>query len=290
MKLNYVSARGDKLPLFGNPLFHIINVDGMTKATSNLSSVVIGGLDGDEVNNVQVQPRPIIIDIQIRDGVNVEDAKRAILQVIKLKQRGSLIWEQNNKTLTITGIVEYVDMPRFAKGVVMQIALHCEQPFWEDIAEAIQEISATINMHYFTSYPYEMLYFPENGIAFGRYDTSKAKSFTNDGDVAVGMEIIITAIGIVTNPIIYDTDGKFFGVGYGNGDKRVVMGSGDRIVISTHKGNKTVKLNGVSMYDKIKPQSTWLQLQAGENQFRVDSDESELDNMTFQLEYKQRYI
>lgn len=290
MKLSFVSKRGKILSLTDNDLFFLTNVDGQTAAASSVSSFVTGGIDGDTVTNVQAQPRTIIIDLIIKSGIDVEYAKREILGIIKLKQYGSLVWEQNERTVTISGIVESIEMPRWNNNVMMQVSLYCEQPFWEDIAEAIQEISATINMHYFTSYPYEMLYFPENGIEFGRYDTSKAKSFTNDGDVAVGMEIIITAIGIATNPIIYDTDGKFFGVGYGNADKRVVMGSGDRIVISTHKGNKTVKLNGVSMYDKIKPQSTWLQLQAGENQFRVDSDESELDNMTFQIEYKQRYI
>lgn len=290
MKLSFVSKRGKILSLTDNDLFFLTNVDGQTAAASSVSSFVTGGIDGDTVTNVQAQPRTIILDLRIKSGIDVEYAKREILGIIKLKQYGSLVWEQNERTVTISGIVESIEMPRWNNKVMMQVSLYCEQPFWEDIAEAIQEISATINMHYFTSYPYEMLYFPENGIAFGRYDTSKAKSFTNDGDVSIGMEIIITAIGIVTNPIIYDTDGNFFGVGYGSGDKKVVMGSGDRIVISTHKGNKTVKLNGVSMYDKIKPQSTWLQLQAGENQFRVDSDESELDNMTFQLEYKQRYI
>lgn len=290
MKISFVSKRGKILSLTDNDLFFLTNVDGQTAAASSVSSFVTGGIDGDTVTNVQAQPRTIILDLIIKSGIDVEYAKREILGIIKLKQYGSLVWEQNERTVTISGIVESIEMPRWNNKVMMQVSLYCEQPFWEDIAEAIQEISSTINMHYFTSYPYEMLYFPENGIAFGRYDTSKAKSFTNDGDVSVGMEIIITAIGIVTNPIIYDTDGNFFGVGYGSGDKQVVMGSGDRIVISTHKGNKTVKLNGVSMYDKIKPQSTWLQLQAGENQFRVDSDESELDNMTFQIEYKQRYI
>lgn len=290
MKLSFVSKRGKILSLTDNDLFFLTNVDGQTAAASSVSSFVTGGIDGDTVTNVQAQPRTIILDLRIKSGIDVEYAKREILGIIKLKQYGSLVWEQNERTVTISGIVESIEMPRWNNKVMMQVSMYCEQPFWEDISEAIQEISATINMHYFTSYPYKMLYFPENGIAFGRYDTSKAKSFTNNGDVSVGMEIIITAIGIVTNPIIYDTDGKFFGIGYGNGDKQVVMGSGDRIVISTHKGNKTVKLNGVSMYDKIKPQSTWLQLQAGENQFRVDSDESELDNMTFQIEYKQRYI
>lgn len=290
MKLDYVSARGEILPLVNNPLFHIINVDGMTKANTDLSSIVIGGMDGDEINNAQAQPRPIIIDIQIRDGVNVEKAKRAVLQVVKLKQRGSLVWEQNNKTLTIAGVVEYVDMPRFSKGVVMQIALHCEQPFWEDIDYIVQQIDEGIKLHYFTSVEGDMLYFPEEGIPLGEYDVSRTRHVHNAGDVIVGMEIEILAYKTVTNPIIYDTDGNFFGIGFGTGIKKVTMHEGDIIRISTHKGKKSVKMNGTSILGRLKPGITWLQMQPGDNVFSIDSEDSATDNMTFSLVYKQRFI
>lgn len=290
MKLDFISARGDVLSLVNNPLFHLINVDGMTTAATDISSVVVGGVDGDEVNNIQAQPRSIIFDLQIKDDVNVEDAKRNVLQFIKLKQRVSLVWEQNNKTLTIKGVVESVDMPRFAKGVVMQIALHCEQPFWEDIDYIVQQIDEAIRLHYFTSVAGDMLYFPEQGIPFGEFDVSRTRHIYNAGDVAVGLEIEILAYKTVTNPIIYDTDGNFFGVGYGEEIKKVVMHEGDIIRITTHKGNKTVTMNGTSIMGRIKPQSTWLQMQAGENTFSVDSEETETNNMTFSLIFKQRYI
>lgn len=290
MKLDYESARGDILSLAGNPMFTLVNVDGMTQATSTLSSVVIGGIDGDDVNNAQAQPRSIIFDLRIKDSENVEDVKREILKVIKLKQKGSLIWEHNNKTLKITGIVEFVDMPRFVQGVTMQIGLHCEQPFWEDIDFIVREINEALSLHYFTTAANDMLYFPEEGIPFGEYDVSRTRNFHNAGDVDVGMEIEILAYKTVTNPIIYDTDGNFFGVGYGTGIKRVTMQAGDIIRITTHKGNKTVTHNGTSIMGRIKPQSTWIQMQAGDNTFSIDSDDPDRDNMTFQLTYKQRFI
>ena len=90
--------------------------------------------------------------------------------------------------------------------------------------------------------------------------------------------------------IIYDADGNFFGVGYGTADKRVTMLAGDKISITTHRGKKTVSLNGKSVFDKIKPQSSWLQLHTGDNRFAINSDDDALDNMSFTLSYKQRYI
>ena len=57
MKLDFISARGDILTLSENKYFTIANVDGMTAATTSISSNVIGGFDGDTVNNVQAHIR-----------------------------------------------------------------------------------------------------------------------------------------------------------------------------------------------------------------------------------------
>ena len=290
MRLDFYNASGDVLSLTNNQYFHLIDVDGQTQAQTDISSIVVGGIDGDTVNNVQAQPRTITLDLRVKSGVDVEEAKRAILAVVKLKRNGTLKWTQNLREVEITGIVESVDMPRWNNSVSMQIALHCEQPFWEDVENAIQEISEAIGLHYFTAYPNDMLYFPVDGIAFGEYDMSRTREFTNTGDVAVGMDIEIMAFGAVTNPIIYNEAGEFFGIGYGTGSKVVTMASGDKITISTHRGSKSVKLNGTSIIQKVKPQSTWLQLEAGSNTFSINANEAATDNMTFTLNFKRRYI
>lgn len=290
MKFDYISARGDRLPLATNDLFDLVNVDGMTAASVDISSSEMGGADGDIVNNVKTNARPIVIDLRVKSGINVEDAKRAILQIVKIKQLGTLEWTQNGKTVLLSGIVEGVEMPRWTNAATMQIAMHCSQPYWEDIDFVVQQISEAIDLHYFTESATGMLYFPEEGRPLGEYDTIRTKRFYNNGDVAVGLEISIVAFDTVTNPIIYDGNGNFFGVGYGSGAKRVRMQAGDNIVITTHKGNKTIKLNGASILTKLRPQSKWLQLEAGDNLFTINSDDSSLTNMTFSLIYKQRYV
>ena len=284
----YISKWGGSLNLFDNDLFWVTNIDGMTRGTSSIASVVIGGIDGDQINNIQAQPRGIILDIRIKPSVNVENAKRKILEIIKLKQKCSLQWTQNSRTLVIRGTVESVEMPRFNNSVTMQVSIHCGEPFWEDLNFILGEISEAKNLHYFTDDPYGMLYFPEEGIPLGEYDTSRTRTFYNAGDVAVGMQIEINALKTVTNPIIYDQNGNFFGVGYGS--KTVTMYAGDILIINTNAGEKSVKLNGVSQLDNIKPHSTWLQLEAGENTFSINSDDSDVDNMVYTLIYKQRYI
>ena len=288
MELNYISKWGGLLPLVNNKYFHLINVDGLTAASTDISSIVIGGVDGDSINNMQAQFRGIVLDLRIKSGVNVEEAKRAILQIIKLKQQCTLQWTQNNRTLTIQGVVDSVEMPRFNNSVVMQVSIHCSQPFWEDIDQIVNEINEAEPLHWFTSTEGDMLYFEETGRALGELDTSRTRTFINQGDVAVGMTIEVLAYGTVTNPIIYDQNGNFFGVGYGT--KSLVMNEGDVLIINTVKGNKYVTLNGTNELDKVKPNSTWLQIEAGSNEFSIDSDDTATNNMAFTLNYTQRYI
>lgn len=288
MKFDYIARNGDILSLTNDENFKLVNIDAQTAVTSDISSMAVGGMDGDLVNNIQAQPRTIVLDLRILH--DVELTKRRILDIIKLKQKGKIRWEQANKTVVIEGIIEAIEMPRWNNEVMMQVTMHCDQPFWEDVDDFVAEINDAINLHYFTEYKNDMLYFPVEGIPFGEIDMLRSRGINNAGDVAVGMDIEITAVKTCTNPIIYASDGSYFGCGHGTGSKKVVMQAGDIIKIRTVKGEKGAMLNGVSILNKIKPNSTWLQLEAGPNTFSIDADEDEIDNMIFNLTYKRRYV
>ena len=130
-----------------------------------------------------------------------------------------------------------------------------------------------------------MLYFDyySNGNALSEYNVTRTKDFYNSGDVAVGMRIEIMALDTVTNPVIYSAYDKYIGV---NG---VTLAAGESIVITTGKGEKDIQKDGVSIIDKIREGSTWLQLETGENTFNIDSDDTSNNNMYFNIIYKQRY-
>lgn len=292
MKFIFENSRGETLDLWNNDLFYLVNLGGQTSANTDISSLVLGDIDGDLITNVRTQPRTIALTLRINPAVNVEYAKREILKIVKLKQKAKLTWFQNEKTLAITGTVESIDMPRWNNAVAMQISIHCSVPFWEDTEETVQQIDDAIGLHYFTAlddYSSEMLFFPDGGIAFGEFNTTMSRTFYNAGDVAVGMIIEIMAIDPVTNPIIYDVYGNFFGVGYGT--KPVTLSAGETIEINTSSGELSVTRNGsTSLFNYVAPRSTWLQLQTGENTFRIDNADHSTGNMVFSLIYKQRYI
>lgn len=282
MKFEYITAKGDILPLTGNSNFKLTNIDGLTIASVDLSSSTVASMDGATVNNKRTLPRPLLLELTI-EGAEVEAKKRYILRYIKPKQKARLRWTQDKREIEIEGIIEDIQMPRFTNKIVMQVSMYCPQPYWEDIGYIVQEISEILNLHYFTDNTNDMLYFPAEGIPLGEYDTNRTKVFENDGDVAVGMEIRIIALGTVENPIIYNSDGQFFGV-------NTTMQAGDEIVISTVKGKKKVTKNGENILGLVMEYSTWLQLEIGENEFTIDSTDGTEGNMYFTLTYKQRYV
>lgn len=277
------SKRGGYLDLLHDPFFILVDFDGETLNENELSTSTVAGLDGDMLNNAQAMPRRGALEFRIKNGVSVEEAKRHIMQVAKPKQELVLRMVYSDREIELVGTVQAITMPRYQNGISLFVTLHCSQPFWEDVNEIIKTLTGVDNLHYFTTDPTDMLYFPEEGTPFGVYDFAREQSYYNHGDVAVGMEIRITAAAAVTNPVIYAESGAYIGV-------NATMEAHDVISITTHRGNKDILKNGESILDSIKEGSTWLQLETGMNHFNAASDDEALDNMYFELIYKQRYV
>ena len=277
-ELNYTAPHGGVLRLADNADFILTGVDGLTEATVNISSSEIAAKDGDVINSTRTEPRGMVLYFTMRQGRNVEEAKRNILSVIKPKQTGTLYWKQNGRALEIAGTVEEISMPRFNDNVVMQITLYCSKPYWSDAEYIIKQIELVIKMHRF------VLAFPQgSGTVFGRYNLDLTRSFENTGDVAVGLNITIIATGDVKNPLLERSDGLYFGL-------TETMVAGDVIEITTTRGQKTVKKNGENIIAKVIPGSTWLQLEVGDNTFTISDESGNMNNMYFSFKYKQEYV
>lgn len=290
MKFSFINSRGDAINLTDNAYFWLTNVDGQTHGSTDLATLDYGLSDGDVINNVKAQPRTVVLDLKVKTGVNVEEAKRYLFNIVKLKKQGTLEWTQKSRTVALNGVVESIEMPRWENGITLQLSLHCEQPFWEELEKIVSRINNTIGLHYFTTDPNDMLYFTSDGLPLSQYDIVRTRTVHNDGDVEVGMDIEVLAYSTCTNPIITRDDGAFFGIGDGTGARQVVMQEGDVVRISTHKGKKSITLNGVSILGKVKPLSTWLQLEAGDNVFAINSEDDATNNVSFTLTYKRRFV
>lgn len=280
--LYYIGANGSIIDMLNNEYFHLQHVDGMTDVASDIASSATPSMDGDRINNIQTQPRALVLDLQIKKSANVEDAKRFILRTIKPKQDGKLVLNHNGRTTELSGVVEAISMPRFTDDVVMQVSMYCSSPYWQDVENVLFEISRVIDMHCF---PLDVggLAFPVEGVVMGEYDMNMTRTYTNDGDDDCGMIITIVAVGDVLNPTIYKSDGSYIGV-------NTSMVAGDEIVINTNRGEKSITKNGANILSKIKRGSSFIQLDTGNNELTIDSDGNTEGNVYFLLSFKRRFV
>lgn len=281
-KLEFIGANGNIINLFDNPYYGITNIDGFTVADVEVASSTTASIDGDVINNLRVTPRTVVLDLKVKNNVNVETAKRWLLQTVKPKLPGRIRMTQDGRETELSGIVENIEMPRFTNGVICQVSLHCSVPYWQDVNYVLVEISRLIDLHYF---PKDQggLAFPSGGIPLGSYNLNNTQTYYNDGDAETGMLITIIALGDVVNPIIYNVTGAYIGV-------IDTMAEGDVIEINTNRGEKYVRKNGENIFSKIKSGSSFLQLAIGDNQLTVNADSGTQNNMYFMITFKRRFV
>lgn len=277
MILDYIAPNGQSLKIANNGSFILTGADGLTSATVGIAATDITGGDGSVINSSRAQPRGIVLYMTIPQGQNVELVKRSITQIIKPKQTGRLYWEYQGRAVEIEGTVESIVMPRFVQEAVIQITLYCAQPYWQDAEFIVEQISLIVALHHF-----ELVIPQTDGFVMGVYNLEMTRTFFNDGDATIGCTITIVATGDVTNPLLERDDGLFLGI-------NTTMEAGDNIVINTAKGQKSIYKNGVNIIDKIKPGSSWLQLEVGQNVFTISDDIGE-KNMYFSFVYKRKYV
>ena len=280
-RLLYTAQDGKTLDLFENDFFDLINADGLTVANTSIATTTTPQIDGDETQNIQANPRVVNLDLQIKSGLDVERAKRAILDVIKIKKRGTLTFIQGTGTeqrmIEISGIVQTVSMPRFNNAVIMQVSLYCNNSFWQDVDDVVFEISRALPKHHF-----EIAFPIDSPVVLGAIDRQMQQTYNNDGDVDTGLIITIVTVGNVTNPKISNQNGEFIGIGD-------TLSANDKVIINTYKGQKTITKNGVSIFNKILSGSVFLRMETGTNVFSISAD-SGAENMFFYVSFKRRFV
>ena len=294
MNLVLINKNNQQLDLLHNSQYFILskcdNLHGVDVDIQDVSSPYI---DGTIIEGVKAQPRGISMTFKL-----IPDIKASIdffTNIVKSKQYVNLQLTENNQTITITGIASIPPYTRMLSSCEIKLDIYCNQPYWEDLNQVIAEISMFIDLLYFPMITGQ--YFTETGRPFGALDTEATKTFTNDGDTSVGMNIYINALDECTNPYIACSTGEQNGwYMYLN----LTLQANDEVEICTIRGQKSIKINGSTTYNGQPVLSylefngtDWLQLETGDNTFNIgeyiDGQVVVTDNLYFTLNYKRRY-
>ncbi len=296
MELILTNKNGQTLDLLNNAQYFVLSkCEALHGINTEIHDVSSPYLDGTIIEGVKALPRGISMTFKL-----IPDIKGSIeffTNIVKSKQYVTLTETENNQTISIKGIATIPPYTRMMSMCEIQLDIYCGQPYWEDLNQVIVAISMFLDL---LNFPIETgQYFTPTGRPFGAVDVKAEKTFTNNGDVSVGMNIKITALEQVENPCIACSSGEQVGW-YMWLD--LTLQENDEVEINTVRGNKYIKINGSTEYNGQPVLSylnfkgtDWLQLETGDNTFNVgtfDETTSQIipdENIYFTISYKRRY-
>lgn len=289
MELTLTNKNGQILDLLNNENYFILSkCEALHGLETDISIVESPYLDGAQVEMVKALPREISMTFILIP--NIRKSIDFFTNVVKSKQYVTLTEKENEREIQIKGVATIPPYTRMLELCQIELNIYCGAPYWEDIKAIVEAISRNLPRLNFPIGTGQ--YFTSVGRVFSILDTSLEKTFNNVGDVAVGMNIKITALSAVTNPRISCSTGSQNGFYM---QLNLTLEDDDEVEINTERGNKYIKINGLETYQD-KPVlsyltfvgTDWLQLETGENTFNVSASQGD-SQMYFTITYKARY-
>ena len=284
-RLKYISNTGKEIlftPSKYLSSFWWNNADGLDGIDNNLYTIKGANQDGESLTGKNLQARYIMVEGQICTEPMI--ARRKMLSIINPKYTGKLVYTDGTITRWIPCEIQKAPViSRDGKFPNFQIEFYCPYPFWRDgdgNSMKIADIALWVPAFQFE------LEIPADGIEFGYRSPSLIVDVTNDGDVETGIMVEFRAVGATSNPSIINVNTQ---------EKLSIthdMEAGDIIRVSTGYGEKRAELEkgGIvtNIFNSVDADSTWLQLDVGDNLLRYDATET--DNIEVSIYYDAAYL
>lgn len=258
------NSSGDMLTLTGNePVYQVIKITGLNPPQAQINTTSIVGLDGARFNSAKLNTRNIVLTIKING--DVEANRLNLYRYFRTKESCTFYYANDTLDVTINGYVENVECDLFTNNELAQISILCPYPYFKSISQVIADSSNVLGLFVF---PFSIN--ATDPIAFSSLQTSADIEVYNASESETGATIEINVLDSVSaiqlnNVVTGDT----FSLSYN-------FIAGDKIVINTNKGQKSITLirNGVltNIFSALQQGSTFFQLVAGMNLFEYTAN------------------
>lgn len=277
------------LDMVSTPDFILKSVDwGSVKGTHHSYKYV--NQIGESVENTSLGTRPIKIEgwVVATNESNMTLLKRKLNSFVNPQEAITILYKKYKINFVPDETVKYSvnaaeNNEFFCK---FQIDGTAPNPLFFDDFETTSAFVTTAPTFHFPMVLSQSL--PDGGLTFGKRTASLIVNLVNEGSVPVGMKIVFKANGTVVNPslINVNTQEEF------TIDKTLV--ANEEIEITTNIGEKSIKgkignndYTNYFMYKNV--DSSWLQLEIGDNLFRYNA-ESGIDNLDVFIYFYNQYL
>lgn len=279
----------------GNTGFFIRGIDGLGPSKSIINVTESPSLDGVFYNSSRVSSRNIVMDLGFMDndpGLSIETIRQQTYRYFPLKKELVIEIFTDNRNAMTTGYVESNEPLIFSKEESTLISLLCPSAYLYG-SEYIESTFTGTTPSF--EFPWGNESTSLSLLEMGVITISTTKSVFYTGDESTGVVITVDISGAVNNLTIFNvSNGQQMAI---NSAKIIALtGSnfvaGDKIIISTIKGNKYIYLirNGVTIniLNALGITADWFTIDRGDNVFTYTAA-SGLSNMQFKIEHRLVY-
>ena len=238
--------------------YQVINIEGLNPPKANINTSPVAMMDGQKFKSARLEIRNIVLTIKVNG--NAEENRLHLYEYFATGKLCKIYYKNDSRNVFIEGYCETIECPLFTMNQQMQVSIICPDPYLKSLLAIYSDISKEYAAFEF---PFDI---EEEGIEFACLDPDRETTVMNGGEIESGLKITLTArSGNVAYPIIYDVDTNEFL------KLNAVLQEGDVVIITTNKGNKTIKKisNAVetNIINSLEAGSTWFQLKVGVNRF-----------------------
>lgn len=284
-KIKYINPLGEELQFAASAPFILQNFDE-SQGVDNYKFKGVGQ-DGETYlgNTLDSKDVDLTVAIIAKTVLEYNQYKEKLYRVFNPKLgQGYIVYDDGAKERKIKCIPEKVpflkNMTQTAGSVLVNLTAH--EPFWKDLQESRDEIAMWVG-----DFEFDLEIPEDTGIDIGHREPSLIVNCINDGDVETGIRIDFKALATLVNPSLFNVNTREFI------KIKKTLAAGEVISVSTYFGDKRIisRLNGVetNAFYAIDEDSTFLQLDKGDNLFRYDAD-SGIDNLEVTIYHYNNYL
>ena len=264
----------------------INNIDGIYEFTGEVKTSPYSQTNGDRYKSSRAIKRNIVVQGVIFD--NFYDNRQLMYRVFRLGSLGRFCYTEPDRSNRYADYyVEKVDIDQDAYRGAFQISLICPDPFFYAGTPESVDLAAWVS-------DFEFIHeFDEDGEELGHRESSMIEEIQNlNGVDGIGLKIVMTANGDVTNPYVYlyETGER---ITIGTAQNPYTLTSAKRIEIDTTTGHKNIVqiMNNVEtrINEYLDPDSSFFQLGAGINTIGYNAG-SGSEYLNVHIEYKMRFL
>lgn len=283
-KLSFIFECDGKTVDLSSYDYGIIRVEGIEASEYEINSSQNSIYDGCAVYNKRVKERPISISFDYLKEEDKELKRKELISFFNPKKTGLLVAKYGE----IERSIEY-ELEKFTAPIEnvhnllnVTVDLICPNPFWTEKGWSSTDIAYWQGAFEF------ILEIPiDKGAEFGTRNDELIANIENLGDVETGMIVEFKALGSVTGPSILNVmTREFIKVNR-------TMEAGEVITVDTRFGKKKVESlksgDTTNIFNYIDLESTFMQLQVGDNYFKYDADQN-VDNLEITIKHNNQYL